>query len=125
VNLMPVVPGHVLLIPKRKVLRFLDLTKDEVSDLFISVQKVSAAVEQQFNATSLTLAVQDGKDAGQTVEHVHVHIMPRKKGDFEQNDEIYSAIEKERRKRTEDEMAQEAALLDKYFPDNHNYSLVE
>lgn len=94
----------MLLIPKRKVLRFNDLSQEEVTDLFISSQKVSVVLERevnslwfsltlsQFRATSLTFAIQDGKDAGQTVEHVHLHIMPRKKGDFAHNDEVYAAV---------------------------------
>ena len=35
---------------------------------------------------------QDGPHAGQTVPHVHIHVIPRKKGDFEKNDEIYDAV---------------------------------
>ncbi|CAD6268591.1 unnamed protein product [Miscanthus lutarioriparius] len=63
----------------------------------------------------------DGPQAGQTVAHVHIHLIPRKKGDFEKNDEIYDAIDVkekelkekldldiERKDRTMDEMAQEA-----------------
>ena len=35
---------------------------------------------------------QDGRDAGQTVEHVHIHVIPRRAGDFQQNDEIYAHV---------------------------------
>ena len=38
------------------------------------------------------LTIQDGPQAGQTVPHVHIHILPRKRGDFEKNDEIYDAV---------------------------------
>jgi len=40
----------------------------------------------------LLLFFQDGAQAGQTVPHVHVHILPRKKGDFENNDEVYDVV---------------------------------
>jgi len=125
VNLMPVVPGHVLLIPKRKILRYSELLEEELFDLSLSLQKVSNIVEKVYSATSLTMAIQDGKEAGQTVEHVHVHIMPRKKGDFEKNDDIYIEIEKpERRRRTEEEMKEEATMLSKYFEEqNQKFSL--
>jgi hypothetical protein len=50
--------------------------------------------------------------------------MPRHRGDFKENDQIYIEIEKkDRRKRTEEEMTEEAIRLAKYFPDNEKYSL--
>ena len=78
VNLKPVVPGHVLVSPKRVVPRFADLTAQEVADLWCLAQRVGAAVEPHYGASSLTLAIQDGPCAGQTVPHVHVHILPRR-----------------------------------------------
>ena len=39
-----------------------------------------------------TTYTQDGRDAGQTVEHVHIHVIPRRAGDFQQNDEIYTHV---------------------------------
>ncbi|XP_010453355.1 PREDICTED: bifunctional bis(5'-adenosyl)-triphosphatase/adenylylsulfatase FHIT isoform X2 [Camelina sativa] len=74
VNLRPLLPGHVLVCPRRLVPRFTDLTADETSDLWLTAQK-------------------DGPQAGQTVPHVHIHIMPRKGGDFEKNDEVYDALD--------------------------------
>eukprot|EP00392_Amoebophrya_sp_AT5.2_P002581 g2586.t1 len=78
VNLKPILPGHVLLIPKRVVPRFRDLTENEVADLYRSVQIVSNVVETAFKAEGLNIAQQDGAAAGQSVPHVHVHILPRK-----------------------------------------------
>jgi len=49
-------------------------------------------IEEKFKATGVTYAIQDGAGAGQTVKHVHVHILPRFKGDFDENDEIYRAV---------------------------------
>ena len=45
-----------------------------------------------YSSTALTLAVQDGSDAGQTVEHVHVHLLPRRPGDFQNNDDVYEKV---------------------------------
>ncbi|MCL7041874.1 hypothetical protein MKW94_000535 [Papaver nudicaule] len=72
--------------------------------------------------------LQDGPHAGQTVPHVHIHILPRTTGDFEKNDEIYDALDekekelkqkldldKERKDRSYEEMAQEAAEYRKLF----------
>ncbi len=135
--------GHVLVSPLRVVRRFQELTPAEVSDLWLTAQRVGAVIEPFFGADSLTLAIQDGASAGQTVQHVHIHILPRKKGDFEKNDEVYDAIDaaskvavaaskeavagggeagekldldKERKVRTPVEMAEEAAALRALFP---------
>ncbi|KAG9483915.1 bis(5'-adenosyl)-triphosphatase [Eleutherodactylus coqui] len=121
VNRKPVVPGHVLVCPIRLVKRFKDLMPEEVSDLFSTVQRVSAAVEKHFGGTSLTISIQDGPEAGQTVPHVHVHILPRRTGDFEKNDTIYEILHDHDKEadsekwRSEEEMAAEAEQLRKYF----------
>ncbi|KAI3964958.1 hypothetical protein MKW92_027512 [Papaver armeniacum] len=77
-------------------------------------------LEHHHKASSLTFTIQDGPHAGQTVPHVHIHILPRAAGDFEKNDEIYDALDekekelkqkldldKERKDRSYEEMAQE------------------
>ncbi|XP_012838083.1 PREDICTED: bis(5'-adenosyl)-triphosphatase isoform X1 [Erythranthe guttata] len=128
VNLRPLLPGHVLVCPRRGVKRFIDLTTDETSDLWLTAQKIGRQLETYHKASSLTFAIQDGPQAGQTVPHVHIHILPRKGGDFEKNDEIYDAIDvkekelqqkldldKERNDRSGEEMAEEADQYRKLF----------
>ncbi|XP_041281764.1 bis(5'-adenosyl)-triphosphatase isoform X1 [Pyrgilauda ruficollis] len=89
VNRRPVVPGHVLVCPLRPVERFRDLCPEEVADLFCTAQRVGNVVEKHFCGTSLTFSIQDGPEAGQTVKHVHVHVLPRRAGDFSRNDDVY------------------------------------
>ena len=126
VNLKPLVPGHVLIIPKRIVGRVADLNSPELQDLFATVQIVGPKLEEHFNATALNIAIQDGKAAGQSVPHVHVHILPRKLDDYERNDDIYEDLEKQelskewvkdedRRPRTSEEMTEEAQLFYSLF----------
>ncbi|XP_073023093.1 bifunctional bis(5'-adenosyl)-triphosphatase/adenylylsulfatase FHIT-like isoform X1 [Primulina eburnea] len=128
VNLRPLVPGHVLVCPRREVKRFLELSADETSDIWLTAQKVGCQLESYHNASSLTFAIQDGPQAGQTVPHVHIHVLPRKSGDFEKNDEIYDAIDlkekelkqkldldKERKDRSIAEMTEEADEYRKLF----------
>ncbi|KAH8835619.1 diadenosine 5',5'''-P1,P4-tetraphosphate asymmetrical hydrolase [Flagelloscypha sp. PMI_526] len=96
VNLKPIVPGHVLVIPSRPVARLSDLDDTEHASLMTSINKVGKVIESAFKADSLTIACQDGKAAGQTVPHVHFHILPRKfEGDIfaSRNDEVYPALE--------------------------------
>ena len=94
VNLKPVLPGHVLVSPKRVEPELGNLDDDEVADLMITVKKVNKAVMDVFNGTSSTVTIQNGPEAGQSVPHVHVHVMPRQAGDFEVNDDVYREIEK-------------------------------
>eukprot|EP00048_Salpingoeca_helianthica_P019100 m.244249 g.244249 ORF g.244249 m.244249 type:complete len:164 (-) comp30232_c0_seq1:35-526(-) len=115
VNLKPLVPGHVLVCPQRVVPRFDGLTSEEVSDMWQTAQLVSNVLTKHLSATSLTFILQDGPEAGQTVEHVHVHVIPRHKGDFAQNDEIYRLLEAERVARSAADMAAEATLFSSLF----------
>ncbi|GMG98182.1 hypothetical protein Nepgr_000022 [Nepenthes gracilis] len=126
VNLRPLLPGHILhaciaVTILHEVKRFVDLTAAETSDLWLTAQKVASRLEHYHEASSVTFTIQDGPQAGQTVPHVHIHILPRKAGDFEKNDEIYDAIDlkekelaqkldldTERMDRSPEEMAEEA-----------------
>ncbi|KAL1956120.1 hypothetical protein VTO42DRAFT_7639 [Malbranchea cinnamomea] len=98
VNLKPLLPGHVLVSPFRTVQRVSDLTPDETSDLFLTVRRVGRMVERVYTATSLNIAIQDGVDAGQTVPHVHAHIIPRRRSDLDArggSDAIYEMLDGE------------------------------
>ncbi|KAL1265116.1 hypothetical protein QQF64_003143, partial [Cirrhinus molitorella] len=61
----------VLVCPLRVVERFRDLRPDEVADLFMTTQRIANVIEKHFRASSLTIAIQDGPEAGQTVKHVN------------------------------------------------------
>ncbi|XP_048004079.1 nitrilase and fragile histidine triad fusion protein NitFhit isoform X2 [Leguminivora glycinivorella] len=94
VNLRCVTPGHVLVAPKRCAERQEDLTDEEAQDFYSTIRRVQKLMEKVHNTESCTVTIQDGPDAGQTVKHLHCHIMPRKRGDFIQNDLIYLELAK-------------------------------
>lgn len=94
VNLKPIVPGHVLVAPCRVEPRFGDLSSEEVADLWTLAQRVGNGISKHYGSEALTLTVQDGAAAGQSVPHVHVHVLPRTAGDFEPNDKIYDILDK-------------------------------
>lgn len=129
VNLKPIVPGHVLIISKRVCPRFVDLSVDEVDDLFRSVHKISRVIETQYSASACNISMQDGPDAGQSVPHVHIHILPRRPSDFKRNDDVYEELdqhdasidfERERIPRAVDDMAVECTTLQKAILDYFN-----
>ena len=93
VNLRPIVPGHVLIIPKRIVPKISQLETNEYIDLWDTARIVQNMLEQHHDAQGFNIAIQDGKAAGQSVPHVHVHILPRIMDDFERNDDIYDKLE--------------------------------
>jgi len=130
VNLRPLVPGHVLVVSNRIAPLLDDLHDHEYDDLWKTVRKVQRALKTKYNCDAFNVAVQDGESAGQSVPHVHIHILPRYRGDLERNDDIYDQLEmwapreedsqkkkrlevpddSERRDRTLDEMAEEASI---------------
>lgn len=76
VNKKPVTPGHVLVTPERPAKRFLDLTASEICDLVQLTQIVLEIIIQEYEPESFQVALQDGPAAGQTIEHVHMHVVP-------------------------------------------------
>ena len=95
VNHRPVLNGHVLVSPMRVCEKFKELTKAEVTDLMLLVQKVERTLEKLYKTESTTITIQDGVDAGQSVFHVHVHLLPRKSTDFGGNiDKIYRELQR-------------------------------
>ena len=95
VNHRPVLPGHVLVSSLRPdVKRTKDLSKEELTDFFSVVQRVQSVVETVYKTNSSTIAIQDGIHAGQSIEQLHAHILPRKETDFGGNiDRIYSELQ--------------------------------
>ena len=77
VNLKPLCPGHVLVIPKRVVPTLAELSQAEHDELWQTVREVQAIVLKAYSLRSTMIGVQDGRDAGQSVPHVHVHVLPR------------------------------------------------
>ncbi|MEK7641753.1 MAG: HIT domain-containing protein [Patescibacteria group bacterium] len=78
---IPIVPGHILIAPRRCVAKYEDLTRDEkdaIESLRVSLVK---ALTKLFGAEGFNFAWNDGKLAGQSVPHFHLHVLPRKMGD--------------------------------------------
>ena len=80
----PVTEFHTLIIPKRHVANYFDLNSSEVSALHEMLVEVKKTIEAKDDSvTGFNIGVNAGKDAGQSIFHVHVHLIPRRKGDVE------------------------------------------
>lgn len=73
----PVNDGHTLVIPKRHVSSFFDLTEAEMIAIMQLLKRAKEDIERIWQPDDYNIGVNDGPAAGQTVPHVHVHLMPR------------------------------------------------
>jgi diadenosine tetraphosphate (Ap4A) HIT family hydrolase len=79
----PVNPGHTLLIPKRHVSRFTDLKDNELLSFAHLLKDVQVVLTAQRPVDGFNIGINEGNAAGQTIEHLHVHLIPRFAGDVE------------------------------------------
>jgi histidine triad (HIT) family protein len=77
----PLSAGHTLIIPKSHYSKVQDMDKEHSSNVFNLLWKVCGAIEKGAGVNASTIAIHNGKEAGQEVPHVHVHIIPRSIGD--------------------------------------------
>jgi histidine triad (HIT) family protein len=77
----PHAPGHTMVIPKIHAPTVLDLPDGEIGPVFTMVKKVTARLNDVLQPDGFTIGVNHGDAAGQAVKHLHIHIMPRFKGD--------------------------------------------
>ncbi len=76
----PIFPGHCLIIPKRHIKTFDELSDDEAQQMASVIKKVHQAVQSTFHTSSYLLLQKNGREAGQMVPHVHFHYISRKTG---------------------------------------------
>lgn len=77
----PVNPGHLLVVPRRHVASFFDLDPLEQADLLNLIVAAQRIVSAERHPDGLTIGLNDGEAAGQTVPHCHWHVIPRTVGD--------------------------------------------
>jgi histidine triad (HIT) family protein len=71
----PLTKGHTLVIPKNHYAKIQEMSRSDNADLFETVRVLTSKIEQTFSSS--LVAVHNGKESGQEVPHVHVHIIPR------------------------------------------------
>ena len=78
----PVGKGHMLFIPKRHVKDFFDITKEEREAIFELIDEGKKLLDKKYSPDSYNVGINCGEHAGQTIMHVHVHLIPRYIGDM-------------------------------------------
>jgi diadenosine tetraphosphate (Ap4A) HIT family hydrolase len=73
----PVSPGHTLIISKRHVASFFDLSSLERGDILELLDRAKFVIDSEFKPQAYNIGVNDGASAGQTIPHLHVHLIPR------------------------------------------------
>lgn len=79
----PVSPGHTLIIPTRHVADFFDLTPEEMNACWALAHEMKGVLTEKYQPDGFNVGINVGKAAGQTIFHVHIHLIPRYEGDVE------------------------------------------
>ncbi|HVO12041.1 MAG TPA: HIT family protein [Vicinamibacteria bacterium] len=79
----PASPGHLLIVPRRHVATWFEASEDEKLALVRTLDEATAVVEERHHPAGYNIGVNVGRAAGQTVFHLHVHLIPRYRGDVD------------------------------------------
>ena len=79
----PVSPGHTLMIPKRHMIDYFEINEQEHNELQKVINLAKDQLDSEFKPDAYNIGINCGEAAGQTVFHLHVHLIPRNKGDMD------------------------------------------
>jgi diadenosine tetraphosphate (Ap4A) HIT family hydrolase len=79
----PVNKGHILIIPFRHISSYFDTTDEEKIALLAMIEKCKELLDEKFQPDGYNIGINIGQAAGQTVMHLHIHIIPRYSGDMD------------------------------------------
>lgn len=77
----PISPGHTLIIPRRHIESFFELTDGERNNLMKLLEEAKKVNDTELRPDGYNIGINDGAIAGQTVPHLHIHLIPRYAGD--------------------------------------------
>ena len=80
-DIQPLADGHVVVIPRTHAERVEELATTEIAALFQTVARLTGPLRRALDADAITIGINDGPASGQTIPHVHVHLVPRREGD--------------------------------------------
>lgn len=80
----PISPGHTLIIPRRHCRTFFDATNNEQAALINAVNWAKEELDKEYSPDGYNIGINNGVAAGQTVGHLHIHLIPRYEGDVQE-----------------------------------------
>ncbi|MBI4094584.1 MAG: HIT family protein [Candidatus Liptonbacteria bacterium] len=80
-DIRPLAKGHTVIIPKKHYPTIFEVPDKEIGPLFLALKKVAEGVAESVHADGLTMGINHKEASGQTVEHLHIHVIPRFHGD--------------------------------------------
>jgi bis(5'-adenosyl)-triphosphatase len=92
-NIAPVLPGHSLIIPAKHYASLLDMTQSELYNFLETSRTALRILLKAFNTDAFDWSIQEKPEAGQTIEHLHLHIVPRLKGDLRHPGDWYPLVQ--------------------------------
>lgn len=81
VDHFPVSPGHAEIVPKRHVISPFDLEQKEILEMFDLLKQTKQSLDKKYHPQGYNIGINEGAAAGQTIPHLHIHIIPRYEGD--------------------------------------------
>lgn len=94
-NISPILTGHSMVIPKAHFKVITDLPDEVYHDMMLFMRKVSEILQMAFDASGINWTLQEGEEAGQTVPHLHFHLIPRKPGDLNSPGDWYPKLKEQ------------------------------
>jgi bis(5'-adenosyl)-triphosphatase len=91
-DISPILPGHSLVTPKRHVTSLMDLSEPELGEMMVFSRQVLKVLLLAFQGQGFDWTIQEGKVAGQSVPHLHLHLLPRKENDLPQPGDWYPLL---------------------------------
>jgi len=80
-DISPSAPGHTLIVPRAHVTRVEDLSEEDAEALFMTLHGLVGCIQDAMEVPSSTIGINNGPESGQEVPHVHIHVIPRTRGD--------------------------------------------
>ena len=76
-NLYPYNPAHLMCVPNRHIMKFTEVTKEEIVHISRAIQGLQLLLDDLYSPKGYNLGVNQGRDAGASIEHLHIHVLPR------------------------------------------------